>query len=250
MENIELKNNENFEDNNKKRIRIILMRHGEKSSYHGDLTEGGKEKATEIGKNLSGATKFYHTFISRTKQTAEAIAKGIPNEQVLGYKENRDLQYKELDGTILLSKDMLDRYNKIASENNGDETEAIIDYISSGDRRLDEESLSPRESFHRMLKPILKAIEGSRRFGDKNTQDLNLIGVSHVLNLTVLLWGLLSNAEENPRDFIFRIGGPISYLEDIEFFIENKFHDQNGLSLKFRGQEYFIPSEKLKLQND
>lgn len=237
----QIEQKENTSD--KKKIRIIVMRHGEKSSYHGELTEAGKETAAEMGKQLSGATKFYHTFIPRTKQTAEAMASGMLDEQVLGYKENRDLQYKESDGTILLSKEMVDKYNKIVAEHDGDETEAIMYFLSFKDKKPDDDTLSPKESFQRMLKPILKSIEGSKRFGKDNTQDLNLVGVSHILNLTVLLWGLLSEADELPRDFISRIGGPIKYLEDIKFSTEEDL--ENGLRFVFRGREYFVSSDRL-----
>jgi broad specificity phosphatase PhoE len=83
--------------------RLVLLRHGEVASHRGDVpvTEGGLEHAVRSGKaigaDLAGPLKVLHGGTRRTRDTAEAVVRGIGDpDRVAGPDESFALRNPDL----------------------------------------------------------------------------------------------------------------------------------------------------------
>ncbi|MCL4279220.1 MAG: hypothetical protein KJZ60_05965, partial [Ignavibacteriaceae bacterium] len=84
MEGLNQENQESRENGKNVHIKTQFLRHGEKSSFYGDLSEKGIEDAKKYGREFpssEGGVKGFHSHIKRSKDTLENIIQEVESEK-------------------------------------------------------------------------------------------------------------------------------------------------------------------------
>ena len=248
MENFESNNNNAISHNEQKEtlkfgnnidLVVDLIRHAEKESVEGGLSQKGKEWAYTYGENIktefqdSAGVKIYYSPAKRTTQTAEEIKKGAETKYI-----PRERKSLTLDGRI--SDDFGNKLVEIINQNKGDESEAIQIMIDTGDKRIDEQSLSSKEYSKDLAKQLLLFVEMTKKFRDESK--VNIVLVSHSGIIEHLLVDVLHMNREN---FIKEIGGPVKFLEGARFEIKRENKENMEILFEFREHKYPISEEDL-----
>ncbi len=218
---------------------IDLIRHAEKSSLEGGLTEKGKEESKEFGEQLrkdfpeSAGVKNYHSGVERVKETGELI-KG----------ENDRFTERQRDPLALsgkISKEQGEKIVSLINEQTGDETEAIQALIDSGDKRLDTETASSKELSRDTAKQVLTLVKMTSRF--KENSEANIVMVSHSGVIEHFLVDIL----KQPREKVLKKeGGAVNFLEGARIMVQRQDKENVKITFKFRDHEFEINEQDLK----
>lgn len=224
-------------------INVFVGRHGEKSS-EGELSALGFEKAKEKGQEKEipkDGIKFYVSPFRRTVNTAEAMIKGIEeqNKQQKVFKTRVRLELAPPDWEheeVIFKK---------AKEIIGQEGEdSLTRYILS-------EPLAQKD-LEKWSSGLAYLLDKYIRMGEKlySHSDIELEHISHDWLVSDFLRkvAILKDEEGNRIDLenLDAIGGPIKFLEGFNF---KTYIDENGakhLKIIFREREFEINEEKFK----
>lgn len=233
-------------------IRAKFIRHGEKNSFDGGLTDKGVENAKEYGrefKPLRDGVKGFHSQIKRSKDTLENITQEIDVEKKYKSRQRNDLLLNDPD-EMLWSEDSLRKYKELVNENTGDENAALDWYLSYGEQRPDPNTVSPREVATRLANLVEKYVRMVSKL--KNGSSVDFVHVSHSGTIEPFLQQVIGNEiEQNPinpegKTFLEKMGGMINFLEEFEVDIKTNENDDVAVELTFRGHKFLISPEKLK----
>ena len=202
-------------------IEIDLMRHAEKASFDGLITEKGRQEAAEFGKGEN--MKVYYSTAPRAKETGLEIAKDssyVPRARVgLAFAHKMSAEY-------------LQKYAKVTKEHGGDESAALQMYLDSGDERPDEGTWSSRETSKRLAEMLQHFTQVSGRL--YNGSHARIVLLSHSGQIEHLLVDLF---EEDRPGFIEKIGGGLHFLEGAKIIISRDAAGTTRTKLTFRGHE-------------
>jgi broad specificity phosphatase PhoE len=198
-------------------IEIDFIRHGEKESFYGNLTDRGKQDAENYGKGKNA--KAYHSPVTRAEETGKNIAKSssyTPRKRKMLANE--------------ISEEYMQSYADTTAKHNTDESQALQMYLDTDDKKPDEETLSSREVSARLSKELLRFVRMSERL--KNGSEVNIVLVSHSGTIEHLLVDIL---KEERKDFVKKIGGALEFLEGAKFIINRDEQGQVHLTMELRG---------------
>lgn len=251
-EGVEQKFFESKENGRNVHIRAKFVRHGEKSSFDGGLTDKGVEDAKEYGREfepLEDGVKGFYSHIKRSKDTLENITQEIDTEKKYKSRQRNNLILND-PGEMPWSEDSLNKYKELVDENNGDENAALDWYLSHGEQRPDSNTISPKEAAARLANLVEKYVRMVSRL--KNGSSVDFVHVSHSGTIEPFLQQVIGNEiEQNPIDpkgktFLEKMGGMINFLEEFEVDIKTDENDNVAVELTFRGRNFLISPEKLK----
>lgn len=220
-------------------IHAIFVRHGEKSES-GELTEEGKQQASEFGSNLESrdAVKGYVSSVQRAVETIEKIIESSPHDKKLQTRIRTEI------GIPPSSKEFYKKFKEFEKE--GPDAAAEW-FLSFGKERPDAETASPHEvaeSFAYILTRYLKMAD--RLYSGSNIDLINGThqGLPEAL-LKEILKRKIGDEEITGFDKLEDIGGALRFTEGMEFIIKTDEKGNKKLTLNFRDQEYNIDMAKL-----
>ena len=190
-EGLEQKSFESKENGRNVHIRAKFVRHGEKSSFDGDLTEKGVEGAKKYGREfepLKDRVKGFYSHIKRSKDTLENITQEIDTEKKYKSRPRNDLILND-PGEMPWSEDSLRKYKELVKA--GDESAALDWYLSYGDRRPDAETISPKEAAARLAGLIEKYVRMVSKL--KNGSSVDFVHISHSGTIEPFLQQVIGN---------------------------------------------------------
>jgi broad specificity phosphatase PhoE len=204
-----IKSPESVEYGNDVTLHVYLMRHAEKSSFAGELTDEGKKAAQEFGENRNA--KSYHSDVPRNRQTAEAITAS----STYNARERTGL-------AVSGEKTWYDEYTAMINhEGQYEETRPIQKLqFDIGRENRPEGMLSSKEISAQVAGELVHFIDMSRRL--KNKSEVNIDLVSHTGIIEHILIDLLDG---DPDTFLQDIGGGMRYLEGVDITINREDRD-------------------------
>jgi len=227
---------------------IIVSRHGEKNKG-GELTEEGKIKAKELGKNLPIIDQMvigsFHSDIKRTSDTAQAIVEGIKEKAVEMGKQITIKPLKNLSGRLKWnqkSEEILDEINKEFDKisNTKSFTESIEWWLKESKDAPNIEVWT--RAFARALNTFLFF---GNKLKDKSNLMLNLVMHGGAPDNFVIK--LLKQKGAIPTDATLKdIGGAFGYLDN--FVIQGKNFTNGQQKMKFYFRDYQIDISKSDLE--
>lgn len=220
---------------------IDLIRHAEKSSFEGGLTEIGEKNSEDWGQKIkeefsdSAGVKVYHSGQERAERTAMLIEEGSKTK----YK-------KRQRNSLVLSGDKIskERYGELinyVNKDTGDESEAIQAMIDTGNKRPDEKSYSSRELSRDIAEQIYIIAKMTKRL--KNNSKVNFVLASHSGMIEHFLVDALKKERE---DFVNKIGGQVKFLEGVRIFVNREDKENVKIKVKFRDHDIDISKEELQ----
>lgn len=241
------------------RVRILLMRHGEKASEEGELTEEGKKRIFEQFQKYElpkDKVKLSSPNVTRNLQTLHIIEKVVGPEKLgNSYVDTALGNVPENLGGIVyegetdFSERFAERLKSIAIAEGGNVLNQF--YIDFESARPDEETLSPQELASKLAKRLLLEAKIAKRL--KADSEVDFIHITGSTYLFPLLKEIAEkeisddpvNAEGN--NFVEKLGGELSFGEGI-IIEETTDHSGNlsPLRISFRGKEYFIDLKTLQ----
>jgi hypothetical protein len=211
-------------------IEIDLMRHAEKASFDGLITEKGRHDSAEFGKGKN--MKVYYSTAPRAAETSVEMAK----DSSYTPRARKDLAFAHK-----MSVEYLQKYAEITKEHKGDESAALQMYLDSDDERPDEGTWSSRETSKLLAETLEHFAKMSGRL--YNGSHARIVLLSHSGQIEHLLVDLF---EEGRPGFIEKIGGALHFLEGAKIMINRDAAGETRIKLTFRGQEKEIDPKLLE----
>lgn len=241
------------------RVRILLMRHGEKASEEGELTEEGKKKIFEQFQKYElpkDKVKLSSPNVTRNLQTLHIIEKVVGQEKLgNSYVDTALGNVPENLGGIVyegetdFSEKFAEQLKSIAKTEGGNALNQF--YIDFESNRPDDETLSPQELASKLAKRLLLEAKIAKRLrADSEVDFIHITGTTYLFPLLkeIAEKEIVNNpvnAEGN--NFVEKLGGELGFGEGI--IIEEATDNDGNLSplkISFRGKEYFIDLETLQ----
>ena len=211
-------------------VEIDLMRHAEKASIDGPITEKGRQEAAEFGKDKN--LKVYHSDALRAVQTGTEVAR----DSLYTARARNELAFKHK-----MSTEYVQKYAEITKQNEGDESAAVQIYLDTDEDRPDETTWSSREVSEGLASTLQHFVDVSARLYNGSRSHIALIShsgqIEHVL---VDLFG------EDRSGFIEKIGGGLRFLEGAKFTIARDSAGGLTIKLEFRGRSKEIDPKLLE----
>jgi broad specificity phosphatase PhoE len=211
-------------------IEIDLIRHAEKASFDGLITEKGRQEAAELGKGKN--MKVYHSDAPRAKETSVEIAKDSPYVP----RARKDLAFAHK-----MSAEFLQKYAEITKEHGGDESTALQMYLDTDNERPDEGTWSSQETSKRLAETLEHFVDVSGRL--YNDSRARIVLLSHSGQIEHVLVDLF---EEDRPGFIEKIGGGLHFLEGAKILISRDPLGKIIINLEFRGRRKEVDLEQLR----
>lgn len=220
-------------------IHAVFMRHGERAE-NGKLTERGREQAKNIGESLEtkDAIKAYISPLQRAIETAEEVIKAAQHKKKLKTRVRTEL------GLQAFSENFLKQLQKMEAQRPDSAAEY---YLSFGDKKPDEETVSP----HEVAETMASVLEIYFRMTDRlrSGSKVDLINITHQSLPEALLKEILVRQEGGEKKIGFstlvEIGGPLKLGEPMEFIIKADSQGNKTIHLYFRGKIFDIDLDKL-----
>ena len=217
---------------------IDLIRHAEKSSLEGGLTEKGEEEAKEYGEKLrtefpeSAGVKVYHSGVERAKKTGKLLK-----------RESKFIERQRESLTLIgkLSKEQGEKLIALVNKQTGDEAEAIQSLIDTGGKKPDEETTSSKELSRGIAEQILTLIKMTSKF--KENSKVNIALVSHSGVIEHFLVDILKKPREN---FLKKVGGVVKFLEGARITVQRQNKETVKILFRFRDYEFEINEQDLE----
>lgn len=233
---------EQFESREKRgeniEMTIDLIRHAEKGSLEGDLTEKGREEAKEYGKKLktkfpeSAGIKVYHSGVGRAEETGKLIK---------GESNFIERQRETLTLIGKLSKEQGEKLTALVNKQTGNESEAIQALIDTSGEKLGEETESSKELSRGIAEQVLTLVKMTSKF--KENSKVNIVMVSHSGVIEHFLVDMLKKPREN---FLKETGGVVNFLEGIRITVQRQDKETVKIFLKFRDYGLEINEQDLE----
>lgn len=241
-------------------VSIRLTRHGEKDEK-GNLSEEGKVKAEDYGKQYLDPDKIRVTRVSRKKrviETAETALKQLgkkirmrekfelSSESVVLDSEKSDF-FRRADERLAEANNMTDEKERNQKIEKAEEKN-VLEWLSYNDQRPDKGTASPKEVVRNLAPLIKRNLDFVSRL--KSGTKVEFFNVTHEFMLAALIKYLIkkrteSRGLENGEE-IMRNTGRIKPLEDIVIKAQT---DENGaeeqIEVLFRGEKYELDLDKL-----
>ena len=240
-------------------VKMLFMRHGEKASEAGLLSEAGKRKLQEQFQNYpqtSDKIKLSTANVGRNIQTLRIIEDSIKDEKLgtshidtaYGYFSEKLGGITDHQKEVDFSDDFVDRLHELIRT--GEENDVVQSYIDFQDQRPDQDTISPKEMASKIAKRVLVQSKIAKRLYSGSKVDF--IQITGSTPFFPLLKELISDeVDVNPvnpegKNFTEKIGGTWDFGEGVTIEANTNEHGElQPLKVSFRGKEYVVDLDQL-----